>query len=59
MRTRLEKQYIQRAADNKRLLRRDFLNLRPTAGEDIMVHITALESMATELNDLATLLSTI
>jgi hypothetical protein len=50
--TRLETQYLQRAADNKHLLHRDFLNLRPTAGEDIMVHITALESMATELNDL-------
>jgi hypothetical protein len=49
---RLETQYLQRAADNKHLLHRDFLNLRPTAGEDIMVHITALESMATELNDL-------
>ena len=50
--TRLETQYLQRAADNKHFLHRDFLNLRPTAGEDIMVHITALESMATELNDL-------
>jgi hypothetical protein len=50
--TRLETQYLQRAADNKHLLHRDFLNLRPTAGDDIMVHITALESMATELNDL-------
>ena len=50
--TRLETQYLQRAADNKHLLHRDFLNLRPTAGQDIMIHITALESMATELNDL-------
>lgn len=50
--TRLETQYLQRAADNKHLLHRDFLNLRPKPSEDIMIHITALESMATELNDL-------
>lgn len=50
--TILETQFLQRAADNKHLLQRDFSNLRPKEGEDIMIHVTALESMAVELNDL-------
>ncbi len=48
----LETQYLQRAADNKHMLHIDFLNLRPTSSQDIMIHVTAIESMATELNDL-------
>lgn len=50
--TRLKTQFLQRAADNKHLLHRDFLNLRPTPSQDIMIHIFALESIAAELNDL-------
>jgi hypothetical protein len=74
--SRLNTQYLQRAADNKHLLHREFINLRYiisysdlkseytkvlTAtldscsyvnGEYIMIHVTALESMASQLNDL-------
>lgn len=50
--TRLKTQFLQRAADNKHLLHRDFLNLRPTPSQDIMIHIFALESITAELNDL-------
>ncbi|XP_046454348.1 uncharacterized protein LOC124207387 [Daphnia pulex] len=55
--TRLETQYLQRAADNKHLLHRDFMNLRPVDNQDIMIHITELESKAAELNDLGVMVS--
>ena len=50
--TRFKIQYLQRAADNKHLLHREFFTLNPKEGEDIMIYVTALESMAAELNDL-------
>jgi hypothetical protein len=55
--TRLETQYLQRAADNKHLLHRDFMNLRPVDNQDIMIHITELESKAAELNDLGVMVT--
>lgn len=55
--TRLETQYLQRAADNKHLLHRDFMNLRPVDNQGIMSHITELESKAAELNDLGVMVT--
>jgi hypothetical protein len=57
MLTLLETQYQQRAADNKHLLHRDFMNLRPVDNQDLMIHITDLESKAAELNDLGVMVT--
>ena len=50
--TRLETQFLQRAADNMHLIHLEFMNKRPQDGPDIMVHVTALETLAAQLNDL-------
>nr|CAH0112368.1 unnamed protein product [Daphnia galeata] len=34
------------------LIHLEFMNKRPNAGEDIMIHVTALETLAAQLNDL-------
>ncbi len=49
--------YLQRAADNKHLLHRDFMNLRPVDNQDLLIHITDLESKAAELNDLGVMVT--
>jgi hypothetical protein len=50
--TRLETQFLQRAADNMHLIHLEFMNKRPQDGHDIMVHVTALETLAAQLHDL-------
>jgi hypothetical protein len=51
--TRLETQFLQRAAENLHLIHLEFMKTRPNAREDIMIHVTALETLAAQLNDLA------
>jgi hypothetical protein len=45
-------QYLQRAADNKHLLHREFLSLDYQEGTEIMTHVTNIETMASQLKEL-------
>ena len=49
---RLVNQYEQHAAENKHLLQQQFFEYCYQKGNDIMTHITAIETLATRLKDL-------
>lgn len=49
---RLSDQYMQNAADNKHLLKQQFFQLQFRCDQDVMQHITAIESLAKQLKDL-------
>jgi hypothetical protein len=50
--TRKSTQYLQRAADKKHLLHREFLSLNHKTGDDIMTHVTNIDTIASQLRDL-------
>jgi hypothetical protein len=49
---RLSDQYMQNAADNKHLLKQQYFQLQFNSGQEVMQHITAIESLAKQLKDL-------